>query len=268
MKTSRHIILLLLLSLTACGEYQKILKSKNPDYKYDMALQYFNDKEYVKAQTLLDDVAAYFKGTERSQDVTIYLARSYMGQKDYSSAADYYQAYIRNYPKGKYAAEAAFQTGHCYYLDAPDPRLDQDFTNRAIEAFDIFMEAYPQNPYVQQALKEQNELYDRLAYKELLNAQLYYKLGMYLGNNYLSCEITARNALKDYPSNSYMEELSWLIFAAKYQQVLHSVPSKLQERLQDAEDEYYSFTTEYPASKYRQQAEKWGGDIKKRLKKN
>lgn len=268
MKTSRHIILLLLLSLTACGEYQKILKSKNPDYKYDMALQYFNDKEYVKAQTLLDDVAAYFKGTERSQDVTIYLARSYMGQKDYSSAADYYQAYIRNYPKGKYAAEAAFQTGHCYYLDAPDPRLDQDFTNRAIEAFDIFMEAYPQNPYVQQALKEQNELYDRLAYKELLNAQLYYKLGMYLGNNYLSCEITARNALKDYPSNSYMEELSWLIFAAKYQQVLHSVPSKLQERLLDAEDEYYSFTTEYPASKYRQQAEKWGGDIKKRLKKN
>ena len=167
----------------------------------------------------------------------------------------------------KYAAEAAFQTGHCYFLDAPDPRLDQDFTNRAIDAFDIFMETYPNNPYVQQALTEQNQLYDRLAYKELLNAQLYYKLGMYLGNNYLSCEITARNALKDYPSNSYQEEFAWLIFAAKYQQVVHSVASKLQERLQDAEDEYYSFTTEYPQSKYKQQAEKWGNEIKKMLKK-
>ncbi|MBP5476892.1 MAG: outer membrane protein assembly factor BamD [Paludibacteraceae bacterium] len=268
MKQSRYILFFVLLALSACSEYQKVLKSKDVDYKYDMALQYFSDKEYVKAQTLLDDVAAYYKGTERSQDVTIYLARSYMGQKDYASAADYYQAYIRNYPKGKYATEAAFQTGHCYYLDAPDPRLDQDFTNRAIEAFDIFMEAYPESPYVQQALKEQNELYDRLAYKELLNAQLYYKLGMYLGNNYLSCEITARNALKDYPSNSYMEELSWLIFAGKYQQMVNSVSSKLQERAQDAEDEYYSFITEYPNSKYRQQADKWGNEIKKKLKRN
>ena len=267
MKARSYILFSLLIALTACSEYQKVLKSKDVDYKYDMALQYFNDKEYVKAQTLLDDVAAYYKGTERSQDVTIYLARSYMGQKDYSSAADYFQAYIRNYPKGKYAAEAAFQTGHCYFLDAPDPRLDQDFTNRAIDAFDIFMETYPNNPYVQQALTEQNQLYDRLAYKELLNAQLYYKLGMYLGNNYLSCEITARNALKDYPSNSYQEEFAWLIFAAKYQQVVYSVASKLQERLQDAEDEYYSFTTEYPQSKYKQQAEKWGNEIKKMLKK-
>ncbi len=268
MKRYHYILLFVLLALSSCGEYQKVLKSKDVDYKYDMALQYFSAKEYVKAQTLLDDVAAYYKGTERSQDVIIYLARSYMGQKDYSSAADYYQAYIRNYPKGRYAAEAAFQTGHCYYLDAPDPRLDQDFTNRAIEAFDIFMEAYPDNSYVQQALKEQNELYDRLAYKELLNAQLYYKLGMYLGNNYLSCEITARNALKDYPSNAYMEELSWLIFASKYQQMVHSVSNKLQERAQDAEDEYYSFVTEYPDSKYRQQAERWGNEIKKRMKRN
>ena len=266
MKPRSCILFLALLALTACSEYQKVLKSKDVDYKYDMALQYFSDKEYVKAQTLLDDVAAYYKGTERSQDVTIYLARSYMGQKDYTSAADYYQAYIRNYPKGKYAAEAAFQTGHCYFLDAPDPRLDQDYTNRAIEAFDIFMEAYPDNAYVPQALEEQNKLYDRLAYKELLNAQLYYKLGMYLGNNYLSCEITARNALKDYPSNSYQEEFAWLIFASKYQQVIHSVSSKLQERLQDAEDEYYSFTTEYPKSKYKQQAERWGNEIKKMLK--
>jgi outer membrane protein assembly factor BamD len=266
MKTRSCILFLAFLALTACSEYQKVLKSKDVDYKYDMALQYFSDKEYVKAQTLLDDVAASYKGTERSQDVTIYLARSYMGQKDYTSAADYYQAYIRNYPKGKYAAEAAFQTGHCYFLDAPDPRLDQDYTNRAIEAFDIFMEAYPDNAYVPQALEEQNKLYDRLAYKELLNAQLYYKLGMYLGNNYLSCEITARNALKDYPSNSYQEEFAWLIFASKYQQVIHSVSSKLQERLQDAEDEYYSFTTEYPKSKYKQQADKWGNEIKKMLK--
>ena len=109
------IVILLPLLFVGCGQYQQILKSKDPDYKFQMALEYFNDKQYVKSQTLLDDVAAYFKGTDRAQDVLIYLSRSYMGQKSYSSAADYYEAYIRNYPKGQYITEAQFQVGHCYY---------------------------------------------------------------------------------------------------------------------------------------------------------
>ena len=31
------------LLLTGCGEYQKLLKSKDPDQKYQAALRYFND---------------------------------------------------------------------------------------------------------------------------------------------------------------------------------------------------------------------------------
>mgnify|MGYP003308568472 FL=1 len=92
--------------IVSCGEYQQILKSKDPDVKYQKALMYFEDGQYVKAQTLLDEVTAYYRGTDRSQDVLAYLSRSYMGQKDYSSAAEYYQAYIRNYPKGRYIIEA------------------------------------------------------------------------------------------------------------------------------------------------------------------
>ena len=128
-------ILLLALMLTGCGEYQRLLKSTDPEEKYQAALMYFNNKQYVKSQTLLDDVTAYYKGTERSEDILAYLARSYMGQKSYESATQYYQAYVRNYPKGKYATEAYFQIGHCQYLDSPDARLDQEITNKAIEAF-------------------------------------------------------------------------------------------------------------------------------------
>ena len=156
--------------LTSCGEYQRLLKSRDPEEKYQAALQYFNDKQYVKAQTLLDDVSGYYKGTERSEDVLAYLARCYMGQKAYESATDYYQAYVRNYPKGKYAIEAYFQIGHCLYLDAPDARLDQTTTKKAIEAHTLFVELYPESPYAEQAYQEMSELYDKLAYKELKSA--------------------------------------------------------------------------------------------------
>lgn len=251
--------------LASCGEYQQLLKSRDPDLKYQKALQYFNDEQYVKAQTLLDDVTTYYRGTDRSQDVLAYLARCYMGQKDYLSASEYYQAYIRNYPKGRYIIEARFQVGHCYYLNVADARLDQTDTKKGIEFFTQFVEYYPDSPYAEQAYKEMGELYDNLAYKEYLNAKLYYNLGTYLGNNYLSAEIVAKNALKDYPTNKYQEDLSWLILQAKYQQTLNSVDTKKLDRARDTEDEYYSFITEYPESKHRNAAERIGKEMKKLL---
>ena len=263
MRKFGYIVLLFTVLLTSCGEYQKLLKSRDPEEKYQAALQYFNNKQYVKAQTLLDDVTAYYKGTERSEDVLAYLARCYMGQKAYESASDYYQAYIRNYPKGKYATEAYFQVGHCQYLDSPDARLDQTITKNAITAFQRFVELYPESPYAEQAYTEMSELYDKLALKELKSAQLYYNLGSYLGNNYLSCEIVAKNALKDYPSNIYREDFSWLILQAKYQQMINSFEEKKLDRARETQDEYYNFITEYPESKHRKEAEKMLQQIKK-----
>ena len=256
---------ILILGFSFCGEYQAILKSKDTELKYQKALSYFNDKQYIKAQTLLDEVTSYYRGTDRSQDVLIYLSRCYMGQKDYSGAAEYYQAYIRNYPKGRYIIEARFQVGHCYYLNAPDARLDQTETKKAIEFFTQFVELYPDSPYAQQAYQEMNELYDKLAYKEYLSAKLYYNLGTYLGNNYLSAEIVAKNAMKDYPTNKYQEELNWLILQAKYQQLVNSLDSKREERARDTEDEYYSFVTQYPNSKHRAAAERIHKDLNKIL---
>jgi outer membrane protein assembly factor BamD len=256
-------ILLMTIVLTGCGDYQKVLKSRDPEEKYQAALQYFNQKQYVKSQTLLDDVSAYYKGTERSEDVLAYLARSYMGQKAYESATDYYQAYVRNYPKGKYAAEAYFQVGHCQYLDSPDARLDQAITRNAIEAFSRFVELYPESPYAEQAYTEMSELYDKLAYKELHSAELYYNLGTYLGNNYQSCEIVCKNALKDYPSSKYQEDFSWLILLSKYQQMLNSFEELKLERARNTLDEYYNFVTEYPDSKHRKEADKMLVHIKK-----
>lgn len=259
------VLCVLLGLLVSCGEYQQVLKSKDPELKYQKALAFFNDKQYVKSQTLLDDISSYYKGTERSEDILAYLARSYMGQKDYASATEYYQAYIRNYPKGRYIIEARFQVGHCYYLDAPDAKLDQTETKKGIEFFTQFVELYPDSPYAEQAYREMNELYDKLAYKEYLNAKLYYNLGTYLGNNYLSAEITAKNALRTYPSKKYQEELGWLILQAKYQQMIHSFESKKQERARDTEDEYYSFITDFPDSKHRQAADRILKEVQRAL---
>ena len=68
------------------------------------------------------------------------------------------------------------------------------------------------------------ELQDKLAYKEFLAAKLYYNLGLYLGNNYESCIITAQNALKDYPFTKHKEDLTFLILRAKAEMADLSAP--------------------------------------------
>ena len=266
MRKKALILTLLVLMLTGCGEYQKILKSTDPEFKFNAAVEYFNRGDYVKAQTLFDDVTSYYRGTERSEDVLIYLARCYMGQKVYESAAEYYEAYTRSYPKGKNNMEARFMLAHAYYMDSPDARLDQAQTRKAITFYTQFIEMFPESSYAEQAYRERQEMYDKLAYKELLSAQLYYNLGTYLGNNYLSCETVAKNALKTYPASPYTEEFSWLIFAAKYQQMVNSMDMRLEERAREAQDEYYSFVTEYPDSKHVSQAKQWFRQIRKVLK--
>ena len=257
------ILLLLALLCVSCSEYQKLLKTNDPELKYNKALEYFEKKEYTKAQTLFDDVSSYYRGTDRSEEVLTYIARCHVGQKNYDSACEYYLAYIRNYPKGKHIIEARYMVGHCYYLNSPDARLDQEDTRKAIQYLNEFVELYPDNDYAVSAYKEIDEMYDRLAQKEYLSAKLYYNLGTYLGNNYESAVIVAKNALKAYPGNTYQEELSWIILAARYQLVVNSVSELKTDRAREAYDEYYSFVTEYPESKHRKQADKMGNELQK-----
>lgn len=266
MEKKALILMMLVLVLAGCSEYSKLMKSTDPELKYTKAIEYFNNKQYTKAQTLLDDVTSYYRGTERSEDVLIYLARCYMGQQDYASAAEYYQSYIRSYPKGKNNMEARFMVAHAYYMDSPDARLDQEQTRKAIEYYNQFIDMFPESNYVEQAYNERQEMYDKLAYKEYLSAKLYYNLGTYLGNNYLSCETIAKNALKKYPQSPYTEELNWLVFSAKYEQMVNSNDLQREERARDAQDEYYSFITEYPDSKHKNQANNMFKTIKKTLK--
>ncbi len=266
MKRLPIFLLLVVLSLVSCGDYQKLLKSDDAELKYNKAIEYFDKGDFMRASTLFDAVATYFKGTERSETVLNYMAKSYMGQKDYYSASEYYKTYVKTYPKGKYVVESKFMIGYCYYLDSPDARLDQTETYNAIGAFQEFLDVYPESERVPEANKLLEELQNKLAYKAYLNAKLYFNLGNYMGNNYESAIISAQNALKDYPTTTYREELSMLILESKYQEAVQSVEERKVERYRSTIDEYYNFINEFPDGKSKKQADKIFNESKKIVK--
>ena len=99
------------------------------------------------------------------------------------------------------------------------------------------------------------ELQDKLVLKEYENALLYYNLGNYMGNNYESAVITAKNAIKDYPYSKYKEKLEMLILKARFKEAEQSVEEKKEERYRTVIDEYYAFINNYPDSETRREAD-------------
>ena len=266
MKKYPILLLFSVLVFSSCGDYQKILKSTDPELKYNKAVEYFEKGDFMRASTLFDEIAVYYKGTERSEQVLNYIAKSYMGQKDYFSASEYYKTYVKTYPKGKYITEAKFMIGYCFYLDSPDARLDQTSTYSAIAALQEFIDVYPESERVPEANKLLDELTDKLAYKYYLNSKLYFNLGNYLANNYESAVITSQNALKKFPTTKYREELSMIILESKYEQAVQSIEEKKIERYRNTIDEYYNYINEFPEGKLKKQADKIFNESKKIVK--
>ena len=264
----KKIVVLWLMSavlFTSCGEYNNILKSTDYELKYSYAKKYFNAKQYSKSATLLDELVTIFKGTAYAEESLYLLAQSYYGQKDYQTAAEYFETYYKTYPKGEFTELSRFYSGYGLYLDSPEPQLDQSQTYKAIEQLQLYLEYYPQSERAKEAQDIMFELQEKLALKELQATRLYFNLGTYMGNNYLSAVITAQNALKNYPYSKYREEFMYLIAKAKYELALVSVDEKLQGRYREVVDEYYNYTNEYPEGKYLKDIQKYYDYASKRI---
>lgn len=253
-KVNLAIYCCVILFFFSCNEYNKVLKTQDYVYKYEMAKQYYAEGLYNRASLLLQDVLPVLKGTDQG-DESLYLSGlCNMKARNYESAATIFRKYYETYPRGKYVEEARFNCGKSLYVIIPEPRLDQTDTFQAVTEFQSFIEVFPSSKYRPQAQDLIFKLQDKLVEKEYLSAKLYYDLGTYIGNgtngNYGACIITAENAIKDYPYTSRREDFSILILRAKFKLAQFSIEQRKAERYHNAIDEYYGFVTEYPESKY------------------
>lgn len=257
-------VAVLALLCCSCGEYNKVLKSRDANYKFEYAKKAFDQKKYLQASTVLTDIITPLRGTPNGEEALYLLAMSHYENKDYDNAAVYFKNYYTRYPKGKFSELAHFYSGYGFYLSSPEPQLDQSATIHAMEELQSFLDYYPKSDRVTVAQNAIFEMQDKLTLKELQNAQLYYNLGNYLGNNYEACVITSKNAIKNYPYSKYKEDFEMLILKAKYQEARLSVDERKEDRYREVLDEYYSFINNYPDTKNRQEAD----DIMKMAKKH
>jgi len=245
-------IVIILVVLSSCGDYNKIVKSSDYEFKYKKAVEYYEDGEYVKAGTLFKELVNIYRGTTRADKIYYFFAKSMIGQKDYLMAGHYFRSLVKEFPTSEYAEEAQFMTGYCSYLLSPKPRLDQQVTQEAIDALALFINLYPFSDRVDEANRLIDELEDKLVYKSYLSAKLYYDF-----ENFKASVIALNNSLEKYPDSKYREELKYMLLKSKYLLATKSVMEKQEGRYTSALDEYFSFIDEFPESKYKKEVMKF-----------
>lgn len=249
---SRNLVIILVLFVVAsCSGYEKLLKSNDYKLKYKKAFEYYNDEDFVKAQTLFEQLIPVYGGTKQADSVNFYHAMSYYNTQDYLLAGHYFKTFASTFGNSEFAEEAEFLSAYCLFNNSPRPSLDQTSTYEAIQAFQLFLINFPNTDKKELCLKYMTELRDKLVEKSYISAKLYFDLG-----NYKASIIALNNSLNDYPDTKFREEIMFLILKSRFLLAEGSIESKKMERFQATLDEYYSFVGEFPDSEYNREVEK------------
>ncbi len=261
-----HILGLVLaaFALAGCSEYSKLLKSKDRDKMYSKALEYYQARKYSKTIALYEDIEPYFDGTARGDTIKFYKAASYYNQGDFETSGMLFEEFRRTAGRNNpFSEEAEYMYAMGFYYASPVPERDQGNTIKAMLAIGEYLDRYPNSPKKEDMERRVGELQRKIYDKEYLNSKTYYNIGYYK-----SAVVALRNALDDSPENPHREEMMYLIAKSGYLLAANSVHALQKDRYLKMMDYYYSFVSEYPASKYGRELEKMLEEAKQYLEKN
>lgn len=236
----------LFLGLGACkSEFEKVRVSGNPELILKKAFEYYDKKQYQRAQTLFELVLSSLRGRPDAEKVNFQYAYTHYYLKQYLLGAYYFKNFSNTYLNSPNREEAAYMSAYCNYLQSPVYRLDQSASLSAIDEFQNFVNLFPNSSRVEECNARIDELRRKLEEKAFAEGQLYFNI-----RQYQSAVISFDNLLKDYPESPDVERVRYLIAKAEYLLSRNSILEKRLERYQETIKRSNDFLVKYPSGKY------------------
>lgn len=246
------IYILIIFTATSCSNYQKIVKSGTPKEKYDAAKKYYKDKDYLRAQPLLEDLLSLYYGRKEREEIYYLYSYSYYANGEFLLAGYHFDNFVQTYSLSAKKEEAAYMSAVCKHKRTMPYELDQTPTKTAINAFQSFINQYPNSQYVQECNDNIDKLRKTILLKVYESAKLYHSLGYYK-----SAMVACTNALDDYPDMIHRSELSYLTVDASFKYAKNSVKAKQSERYTETLAKIKDFNKEFSKTEdYRKEINK------------
>ncbi|NIJ44969.1 outer membrane protein assembly factor BamD [Wenyingzhuangia heitensis] len=244
------IVVLATVTLSSCGKYNKVLNKGTGLERYNMANSLYKEGDYDKAIRLYELVMPQYASKPQAEVITFRLADSNYNIKDYLTAVYYYEKFIRSYPKSTEIESGQYRIAESYFQLSPKYSVTQTDTQKALEAFQNFIDNNPDSKKIAEANKRVDELNLKLEKKAFEIAKQYFKIG-----NYKSAIVAFDNVILDYLGTSYKEEAMFYKFKSAYELGINSVVHKKEDRIKDALKAYTRYKKAFPASEYLKEAD-------------
>lgn len=248
--------------LTSCkSEFEKIRATGDVDQIYKKAFEYYEEEEYSKAQSLFELIINNLRGKVEAEKVYFYYSYTHYYLRRYVMASYYFGNFSSTFPNSPYREEADFMTAYANYQLSPSYRLDQTYSSKAIDQFQLFVNTYPTSERVAECNNLIDEMRRKLEKKAFAEGELYYDL-----SQYQAATQSFENLLKDFPESPDAEKVRFLILKGNFLLAENSIIGKQNERFQATLEYYERFVNKYPTSKYRKEADSIYKSSNKKLK--
>ncbi len=237
--------------VASCSVVNQAIKSGDPNYAYEQALELYNNGKWDNASTLFEACRHIYVGSPREDSLSFYNAHCKFKQHNWDEAASLLDEYRRKFGRSPFIEDAEGMYALCHYYMSPPPERDQTITSQAIIAITEFMSRYPESENLPQFQEMLDDLTSRLMEKSYLNAYTYYKIG-----RYKSAIVAFKNSMKSYPESPYREKMMYYTAVSAYRLAENSIETKQVDRYLAMLDHYYTFLGEYPESKYLKEVER------------
>lgn len=256
------ICLLTSVFLTSCKtEFEKIRTSGDFELMFERAQKYYEDEEWLKAQTLYEQVLGNLRGKVEAEEVYFKYAYTHYHLKKYILASYYFSNFSTTFSASDMKEEAQFMSAYANYNLSPSFRLDQASTFEAIDGFQQFVNNYPQSERVEECNGLIDELRRKLELKAFNEGQLYFDLGQFQ-----SAKHSFENLLKDFPETPDAEKVRYMIVKSSFMLAENSIFTKQVDRFKEMMKDADVFKSKYERSGYSSEISEMRRKAKKRIK--
>ncbi len=238
--------LILVILISACkSEFEKVRTSNDPDLIYEKANALYEEGDYNKAILLYELIIPAYRGRSEAETLNYKFAQAHYNNRSYILSSHYFKTFADTYTTSPRREEALYLYAMSEYQQSPKFKLDQTNSNKAIEAFQMFVNTYPNSDRVDNANQIMDQLRDKLEEKAFATCELYYNL-----KNYSSAIQSLENLLKDYPGSEQAEDALFLLAKASYEWANKSIYTRQEERYNLTMEKCDLFIKRYPESEY------------------
>ena len=231
MKYTQKLLLALLfvsitMFLTGCTAVKDVA-SMTATERYDYAKSLYDNEDYYDAVKEFESLLLQYPASEIADDAQYYLGMTRYNRGEYLIAAFEFSKLIRNMTGSDYVKEAQYMISDSYYKLSPHYALDQQYTLKAIEEFQAFIDFSPTDPKVAEAEAKIKELNKKIAYKDFASAEIYEKMGYTLAALDYYKNVIDRYHDTEYAPESHYRRVQILLDKNRLSEALKDVNSYL-----------------------------------------